>query len=156
MVWSLSTWSVVSAALKYHKVSTVNEAEYEGMLLGFELLDPLERRRLIICGDSNFVVRQTRGEIECKASGLAPLRARALTKLRSWVSHEIFHVKRDWNQSADQLDSEAFHRQEGVGSVPREEWPGLEVINRLPELLVPRDQSLTAKMFAVTRSRPPI
>ena len=95
IVWSLSTWSIVSAASKYLKVSTVNEAEYEGMLLGFELLDPLERRRLIICGDFNVVVRQMRGEIECKALGIAPLRARALSKLRSWVSHETLHVKRD-------------------------------------------------------------
>ena len=49
----------------------MNEAEYEGMLLGFDLLEPLERGRLIICGDSNLIVRQMRGEIECKASGLS-------------------------------------------------------------------------------------
>ena len=60
----------------------MNEAEYEGMLLGFELLDPLERRRLIICGGSNLVVRQMRGEIECKAAGLTPLKGAALSKLR--------------------------------------------------------------------------
>ena len=146
----------MSAASKYLKVSTVNEAEYEGMLLGFELLDPLERRRLIICGDSNLVVRQMRGEIECKAAGLTPLKGKALSKLRAWASHEILHVKRDWNQSADQLASEALHRQGGVESIPKEEWPGLEEINRLPELLVPRDPSRTEKIFAVTRSRPPI
>ena len=120
VVWSLPTWSIVSAASKYLKVSTVNEAEYEGMLLGFELLDPLERRRLIICGDSNLVVRQMRGEIECKAAGLTPLKGKALSKLRAWASHEILHVKRDWNQSADQLASEALHRQGGVESIPKE------------------------------------
>ena len=97
VVWSLPAWSVVSAASKHLTVSTVNEAEYEGMLLGFEVLDSLERRRLIICGDSNLVVRQMRGEIECKAAGLSPLRARALNKLQSWPSHGILHVKRDWN-----------------------------------------------------------
>ena len=41
-MWSLPAWSVVSAASKYLTVSTVNEAEYKGMLLGFELLDSLE------------------------------------------------------------------------------------------------------------------
>uniref|UniRef100_A0AAV1TLR7 Reverse transcriptase RNase H-like domain-containing protein n=1 Tax=Peronospora matthiolae TaxID=2874970 RepID=A0AAV1TLR7_9STRA len=61
--WSLPTWLVVSAASKYLKESTVNEAEYEGMLLGFEFLERLERRLLIICGDSNLFVRQTRGDI---------------------------------------------------------------------------------------------
>ena len=49
----------------------MNEAEYEGMLLGFDLLEALERRRLIICGDYNLVVQQMRGEIECKAAGLS-------------------------------------------------------------------------------------
>ena len=127
-MWSLPAWSVVSAALKHLTVSMVNEAEYEGMLLGFELLDSLKRRRLIICGDFNVVVRQMRGEIKCKAAGLSPLRARALNKLQSWPSHGILHVKRYWNQSADQLASEALHRQRGVESVPREEWPGLEAI----------------------------
>ena len=97
-----------------------------------------------------------RGEIKCKASGLASLRARALSKLRSWISHDILHVKRDWNQSADQLASEALHRQGGVESIPKEEWLGFEEINQLPELLVPRDPSLTAKIFAVIRSIPPI
>ena len=129
----------------------MNEVEYEGMLLGFDLLEPLERRRLVICGDSNLVVRQMRGEIECKATGLSPLRAKALNKLRSWARHEILHVKRDWNQSADQLASEALHRQRGVESVPREEWPELEAANRLPELLVPKDQRPMAKIIAVTR-----
>ena len=97
-----------------------------------------------------------RGDIECKATGLSSLRAKALNNLRSWTRHEILHVKRDWNQSADQLASEALHRQRGVESVPREGWPDLEAVNRLPELLVPQDQSPIAKIVAVTRSRSPI
>ncbi|CAI5720121.1 unnamed protein product [Peronospora effusa] len=100
----------VAAASKYLDKSTVNEAEYEGMLLGFDLLEPMERRRLIICGDSNLVIRQMRGEIECKASGLSPLRAKALSKLQSWPNQAVLHVKRDWNQSADQLASTALHQ----------------------------------------------
>ena len=66
----------------------------------------------------------------------------------------VLHVKRDWNQSADRLASEALHQQRGVDSVPRKEWPGLEAINRLPELLVPKDQEQTARVCAVTRSIP--
>ncbi|ETI37781.1 hypothetical protein F443_16358 [Phytophthora nicotianae P1569] len=80
---------------------TVNEAEYQGLLLGFDLLSSLDRGRLIICGDSNLVIRQMRGEIECKAPGLTPLRRRALDRRRTWPAHEFLHVKRDWNQSAD-------------------------------------------------------
>ena len=156
IVWRLPTWTIVKAASKYLATSTVNEAEYEGMLLGFDLLELLERRRLIICVDSNLIVRQMLGEIECKASGLSPLRAKALNKLQSWSSHGILHVKRDWNQSADQLASAALHQQKGTAVVSKEEWPGLEAINRLSELLVPRDQSPSVKIFAMTRSRSPI
>ena len=61
IVWRLPAWTIVEAASKYLDTSTVNEAVYEGMMLGFNLLKPLERRRLIICGDSNLVVRQMGG-----------------------------------------------------------------------------------------------
>ncbi|CAI5707719.1 unnamed protein product [Peronospora farinosa] len=90
IVWRLPAWTIVAAASKYLDKSTVNEAEYEGMLLGFDLLEPMERRRLIICGDSNLVIRQMRGEIECKASGFSPLRAKALSKLQSWSTHAVY------------------------------------------------------------------
>ena len=33
IVWRLSNWTIVEAASKYIDTSTVNEAEYEGMLL---------------------------------------------------------------------------------------------------------------------------
>ena len=125
------------------------------MLLGFNLLKSLERRRLIICGDSHLVLRQIRGEIECKASVLSPLRSRTLNKLQPWPSHGTLHVKRDWNQSANQLVT-ALHKQEGVKSTPSEERSGLEAINRLSELVVPEDHISSTKIYAVIRSRCPI
>ena len=60
------------------------------------------------------------------------------------------------DQSADRLASTALHRQEGVETVPNEERPDLEVINRLSELLVPKDKSPSVKLLAVTRARVPI
>ena len=112
--------------------ATVNEAECEGLLLGFLLLENLERRRLVVCGDSNLVVRQMRGEIECKAQGLTVRRAKALEKLSSWPVHEFLHMKREWNQSADRLANAALQQQRGVEIIPEEEWKDLEEINRLP------------------------
>ena len=58
IVWQLPEWTVVTAASRYLTEATVNEAEYEGLLLGFLLLENLERRRLVVCGDSNLVVRR--------------------------------------------------------------------------------------------------
>ncbi|OWZ06572.1 reverse transcriptase [Phytophthora megakarya] len=47
-----------------------------------DLLEDLDPQRLVICGDSNLVIRQVRGEIDCKAPGLTLLRQRALDRLQ--------------------------------------------------------------------------
>ena len=113
IVLRLPAWTIFEAASKYLDSSTINEAAYEGTLLGFDLLKPLERRRLIIWRDYTLEVRQMRGKIWCKASGVLPQRARNLNDLQSGPSHEILHVKQDWNQSADQLASAALHQKGG-------------------------------------------
>ncbi|KAE8978835.1 hypothetical protein PR002_g24598 [Phytophthora rubi] len=93
IVWQLPQWKVVFAVSEYMAELTVNEAEYRGMMLCLDLVAPLDRGRLIICGDSNLVIRQMRGEIECKAPGLKLLRSKAMEKLRSWPDHEYLHMK---------------------------------------------------------------
>ena len=52
----------------------VNEVEYNGFLLCFEVLADLDRGRIILCGDSNLVIRHMRVEIDCKAPGLQLVR----------------------------------------------------------------------------------
>ncbi|KAE9274549.1 hypothetical protein PF008_g29565 [Phytophthora fragariae] len=83
IVWKLPEWSVVKARSGYAEGLTVNEAEYNGLLLSFDLLDSLDRGRLVICGDSNLVVRQVRGEIDCKAPKLVLLSHKVLDRLRA-------------------------------------------------------------------------
>ena len=61
-------------ASEYPADLTVNEAEYRGLLLSFELLADRDRGRVIICGELSLVIRQMRGEIDCKAPGLQLLR----------------------------------------------------------------------------------
>ncbi|GMF44443.1 unnamed protein product [Phytophthora fragariaefolia] len=55
IVWSLPNWTVISGASEYKTSLTVNEAEYHGLLLCFDLLakQHVGQNRLIICGDSN-------------------------------------------------------------------------------------------------------
>ncbi|ETO99654.1 hypothetical protein F441_22931 [Phytophthora nicotianae CJ01A1] len=129
IVWKLPEWIVVAAESN------------------------LDRGRLIICGDSSLVIRRMRGEIECKAPGLTPLRRRALDRLRSWPAHEFLHVKRDWNQSADRLANTALHQQEGTVVTSEADHDGLVVLNRLQELLLPKDEGSVVRMAATTRSR---
>ncbi|GMF25338.1 unnamed protein product [Phytophthora fragariaefolia] len=55
IVWSLPDWTVISVASEYKANLTVNESEYHGLLLCFDLLaeQHVDQNRLIICGDSN-------------------------------------------------------------------------------------------------------
>uniref|UniRef100_A0AAV1VAZ8 Reverse transcriptase RNase H-like domain-containing protein n=1 Tax=Peronospora matthiolae TaxID=2874970 RepID=A0AAV1VAZ8_9STRA len=61
VIWRLPEWTIVAAESRYALDLTVNEAEYNGFLLRFELLADLDRGRVIFCGDSNLVIRQMRG-----------------------------------------------------------------------------------------------
>ncbi|POM68986.1 Reverse transcriptase [Phytophthora palmivora] len=152
IVWSLPEWTVISAASKYKLDLTVNEAEYHRLLLCLGLLSDMDRGRLIICGDSNLVIRQMKGEIECKAPGLTLLRQQALERLRSWPNHEFLHMKRDWDQSADSLASAALRRESGVVIATEEDRQDLMTLTRLDELLIAKDDAATVKIAAITRS----
>ncbi|KAG6591054.1 reverse transcriptase [Phytophthora cinnamomi] len=135
---------------------TVNEAEYHGLLLCMDLLEGEDRRRLVICGDSNLVIRQVRGEIDCKAPGLTLLRKEALDRLQIWPDHELVHVKRDWNGSADSLASAALQRQGGILVDDETDLQDLVTLNRLHEILVVRKEeadSVARVSPATTRSK---
>ncbi|OWZ08871.1 reverse transcriptase [Phytophthora megakarya] len=150
IVWSLPGWEVVKARSGYLESLTVNEAEYNGLILGLDMLESLDRRRLVVCGDSNLVIRQVRGEIESKAPGLTLLKRKALHRLRKWSDHELVHVKRDWNGSADSLASTALQRQ---GGIEIQEMPGyqdLVTLNRLDEILIPKTENPVVRVAAVT------
>ena len=54
-------WKIVNVAVEYATDLPVNEAEYCGLLLGLKLLADQARGRIIICDDSNLVIRQMRG-----------------------------------------------------------------------------------------------
>ncbi|GMF47855.1 unnamed protein product [Phytophthora fragariaefolia] len=62
IVWSLPDWAVISGASEYKANLTVNEAEYHGLLLCFDLLakQHVDHNRLIICGDSNLFLHVKR------------------------------------------------------------------------------------------------
>ncbi|KAG6586714.1 reverse transcriptase [Phytophthora cinnamomi] len=153
---TLPEWSVVKARSGYAEGLTVNEAEYHGLLLCMDLLEGEDRRRLVICGDSNLVIRQVRGEIDCKAPGLTLLRQKALDRLQIWPDHELVHVKRDWNGSADSLASAALQRQGGILVDDETDLQDLVTLNRLHEILVVRKEeadSVARVSPATTRSK---
>ncbi|OWY94044.1 reverse transcriptase, partial [Phytophthora megakarya] len=109
------------------------------MLLVISLLDDLDVdvARLIVCGDSNLVIRQMRGEMDCKSPGLKLLRAQAWNALRGWPQHEFLHIRRDWNVSADMLAGQALQRQQDKNSYNMGELEDLRTLHRLGEVVRP-------------------
>ena len=53
IIWKHSEWKIVTAAAQYATDLTVNEADYRGLLLGFDLL--VDKRGVV----SSFVAIQT-------------------------------------------------------------------------------------------------
>ncbi|OWZ01046.1 reverse transcriptase [Phytophthora megakarya] len=103
------------------------------MLLGLSLLEDLTIARLIICGDSNLVLRQMRGEMDCKSPGLKLLRQQVWNALRERPGHEFLHVRRDWNASADMLAGQTLQRQGSKDVHSVEVMEDLKTLNRLGE-----------------------
>ncbi|GMG14712.1 unnamed protein product [Phytophthora fragariaefolia] len=128
---------IAQAASGHAPDLTVNEAEYKGLLLGCSLLGELDVTRLIICGDSNLVIRQMRGAMDCKSPGLKLLQQLAKDELGRWPRHELFHVRRDLNASADMLAGQALQRQAGRVTTDPEEIQGLVTLNRLKGITLP-------------------
>ncbi|OWZ20245.1 reverse transcriptase [Phytophthora megakarya] len=58
IVWSLPGWKVVKARSGYLESLTVNEAEYNGLIPGLDMLENLDRKRLVICDEFNLLIRQ--------------------------------------------------------------------------------------------------
>ncbi|KAG3069596.1 hypothetical protein PI125_g23174 [Phytophthora idaei] len=154
ILWKLPGWTVMKARSGYAESLTVNEAEYRGLLLGLELLQEVDPKRLEVCGDSNLVVRQVRGEIDCMAPGLTLLRRKVLDQLQKWPDHDVVHAKRDWNTSSDSPASAALQHQCGVLVEGEARWQDLVTLNRLDEVIVIRSNDKMTKVSAmITRSR---
>lgn len=77
-----------------------------------------------------------RGEINCKAPDLQLLRHKAMEKLRSSPIHDLLHMKRNWNQSAGRLASEALQQWKGAIVIADQDRGDLMTHNRLNKLLV--------------------
>ena len=104
----------MAAASIYATNLPVTEAEYRSLLLSFDLMAKQSKGRSIICVDSDLLIKQMRGEIDCKAHVLQLQRHKATKKLRSWPMHKFLHIKRYWNQSADRLASAALQQEKGT------------------------------------------
>ncbi|XP_058757860.1 uncharacterized protein LOC131631095 [Vicia villosa] len=96
---------VISAEFKYSidRMCTNNEAEYEALITGLELLLELGERSVKIMGDSELVVKQVSKEYKCVKENLIMYFVIANKLIKRFDSTSIRHITRRENQEANDL-----------------------------------------------------
>ncbi|GKV04468.1 hypothetical protein SLEP1_g16622 [Rubroshorea leprosula] len=82
---------------------TNNQAEYEALIIGLEMLVELKVSMVEVIGDSQLVLKQLSGEYKCTSLALAPYFALAVQLLEEFDDVSIRHVPRDENYEANEM-----------------------------------------------------
>ncbi|KAL5570108.1 hypothetical protein UlMin_026683 [Ulmus minor] len=80
-----------------------NEAEYDALIMGLELAESENIKRLLIRGDSKLAIQQLKGEFAVKEPALAKYRTKAQHILQKFQAYKLEHVARSQNRYADAL-----------------------------------------------------
>jgi ribonuclease HI len=82
---------------------TNNQAEYEALLSGLEMLVEMEAGSVAVFGDSKLVVQQLTGESQCLDGTLNEYRERCMEILDRLNRYSITHIPREANTRANAL-----------------------------------------------------
>ncbi|GKV12333.1 hypothetical protein SLEP1_g23490 [Rubroshorea leprosula] len=82
---------------------TNNQAEYEALIIGLEVLVELKVPMVEIIGDSQLILKQLEGEYKCTSLSLAPYFALAVQLLEEFDDVILRHVTRDLNTEANEM-----------------------------------------------------
>lgn len=93
----------IQQAIKLAFPVTNNEAEYEALFAGLRLATELQAKIQDIYSDSQFVVKQVRGEFKTHSDKMSAYLERAQAALRNFLSWTVTNVDRSENQWADAL-----------------------------------------------------
>ena len=86
---------------------TNNEAEYTALLEGLKKVEQF-REEVVICLDSQLVVKQIKGEYRVKAAKVKPLFTQVKQELENITLKDIMWIPREENKRADELANEAI------------------------------------------------
>ena len=101
-------------------IVTNNVAEYRALNAGLASALRHGARHLIVCMDSELVVRQMTGEYRVKHPGLKPLHAEAARAAAKLDTVRFVAVRREENARADELVNQTLDRAlEGSSESPR-------------------------------------
>lgn len=108
------------------RLSTNNEAEYNGLIAGLRALRAINVSSVIVRADSELMVRQMQGRYQVRSSLLRPLYEQARRLAAEFSEFEIEHIPRELNREADKLANLAMDRAAGKSAAPRPETASVE------------------------------
>ncbi len=91
-------------------VVTNNVAEYRALIAGLAAASRHRASPVVVCMDSELVVRQMTGEYRVKHAGLKPLHAEAARAAAALESVRFVAVRREENARADEIVNETLDR----------------------------------------------
>lgn len=97
--------------------ATNNVAEYKGLIAGLEKALELGATNVLVCGDSELIIRQMNGQYRVRHPAMLPLYERAQELARQFKSIRFQHNLRHKNQLADKLVNLAIDRKGEVSDV---------------------------------------
>jgi ribonuclease HI len=87
--------------------STNNQAEYQALIKGLELLKEIRADTVEIFGDSMLVINQLAGIYECRSEVLISYYERCLLLLKGFRDFHLEHISRLHNEEANRLAQHA-------------------------------------------------
>ena len=88
-------------------MSTNNQAEYQALIKGMELLKEVHGDAVEIFGDSMLVINQLAGSYECRSEVLITYYERSMQLLREFRDFRLEHIPRLHNEEANRLAQHA-------------------------------------------------
>ncbi|XP_021800345.1 uncharacterized protein LOC110744669 [Prunus avium] len=82
---------------------TNNQAEYEALIIGHEILKEMKATRVLVYGDSQLVINQLTGEYQCTSENLIMYYVTALNTSDEFSRISFEHVPRAKNREANEM-----------------------------------------------------
>ncbi|CAL9005839.1 unnamed protein product [Prunus brigantina] len=82
---------------------TNNQAEYEALIIGLEILQGMKATRVLVYGDSQLVINQLTGDYQCTSENLALYYVTALNTADQFSRISFVHILRAENHEANEM-----------------------------------------------------
>lgn len=112
-----SSVGVVFVNLKGDEIDTISEvigtrtnnfAEYTAVIMGLKKALKNKVTQIHVKSDSEFLIKQLKGEYRVKSETILPLFEEARMLLKKFKAVKLEHIRREFNKKADMLANEAL------------------------------------------------